>query len=103
MYGRSITESGHFYLQNRKGLYPGYPDLKIKKLVLTEAVIDAASLGQMENLLENYAVLSLYGTNGSNDRTPSGDFGMHPPGGNYFCHWMEMKLGEKRRKIIVAS
>ena len=64
MYGRSITESGHFYLQNRKGLYPGYPDLKIKKLVLTEAVIDAASLLQMENLLEDYAVLSLFGTNG---------------------------------------
>ena len=64
MYGRSIAEGGHFYLQNRKGLYPGYPDLKIKKLVFTEAVIDAASLLQMENLLENYAVLSLFGTNG---------------------------------------
>lgn len=64
MYGRSIGESGHYYLQNRKGLYPSYPDVSIKKLVLTESVIDAASLLQMENLLENYAVLSLYGTNG---------------------------------------
>jgi DNA primase len=63
-YGRSTIAEGHYYLQNRRGLYPGYPDLKIKKLVLTESVIDAASLLQLESLLENYAILSLYGTNG---------------------------------------
>ena len=63
-YGRSVKSDGHYYLQNRRGLYPSYPDVKTKCLVLTESVIDAASLLQLELPLENYAVLSLYGTNG---------------------------------------
>jgi DNA primase len=70
LYGRSITnneESRHFYLQNRNGLYPGYPSLQTKKLILTESIIDAASLLQQEAIKSNYTILSLYGTNGLTD------------------------------------
>ncbi len=63
LYGRSIKESNHFYLQNRKGLYPGYPKESTKRLVLTESVIDAGSLLQLD-FMKDYEVLSLYGTNG---------------------------------------
>lgn len=67
LYGRSTThneESKHFYLHNREGLYPGYPELETKKLILTESVIDAASLLQQKQITEQYSVLALYGTNG---------------------------------------
>jgi DNA primase len=70
LYGRSITnneESQHFYLSNREGLYPGYPSLQTKKLILTESIIDAASLLQQEAIKSNYSILSLYGTNGLTD------------------------------------
>jgi DNA primase catalytic core len=75
-YGRSIiippsgkTEgaSRHFYLQNRSGLYPGYPSLQTKQLILTESIIDAASLLQQKEIASQYCVLSLYGTNGLTD------------------------------------
>jgi DNA primase catalytic core len=67
LYGRSITndeDSRHFYLPNRKGLYPGYPNATTTKLIITESIIDAASLLQQEAISEQYAVLALYGTNG---------------------------------------
>ena len=67
LYGRSITnneENRHFYLQNREGLYPGYPKLTTTKLILTESIIDAASLLQQEQIKTAYEILSLYGTNG---------------------------------------
>lgn len=67
LYGRSTTndkEQRHFYLQNREGLYPGYPALTTKKLILTESIIDAASLLQQKEITKQYNVLSLYGTNG---------------------------------------
>lgn len=54
----------HFYLKNRKGLYPGYPVADTKKLILTESIIDAASLLQIHGLTEQYSVLACYGTNG---------------------------------------
>jgi len=63
LYFRSTAndmEQRHFYLKNRQGLYPGYPPAETKKLILTESVIDAASLGQ----LTGYSILALYGTNG---------------------------------------
>lgn len=47
IYGRSIKEgshSKHFYLKNRTGLYPGYPSMETNTLILTEAIIDAATL-----------------------------------------------------------
>ena len=70
LYGRSITndsDSRHFYLNNRSGLYPGYPSLQTKGLILVESIIDAASLLQQEAIKTNYEILSLYGTNGLTD------------------------------------
>lgn len=57
-------ESKHFYLKNRKGLYPNYPEPNTKKLILTESIIDGASLLQNETITKEYAVLACYGTNG---------------------------------------
>lgn len=54
----------HYYLKNRTGLYPGYPNPDTKKLILTEAIIDAASLLQIEEIKSNYTILACYGTNG---------------------------------------
>ncbi|MDD2794013.1 MAG: toprim domain-containing protein [Sediminibacterium sp.] len=67
LYGRSITnneDSRHFYLTNREGLYPGYPKLTTTRLIVTESIIDAASLLQQPTIKEQYTVLALYGTNG---------------------------------------
>ena len=69
LYGRGISEnrngSGkHYYLKNRTGLYPGYPDPESKTLILTEAVIDAATLLQIPEIANAYEILSCYGTNG---------------------------------------
>ena len=57
LYGRRITESSgynieygrHYYSENRKGLYPSYPPQDTQTLIITEAIIDAASLIQIEN------------------------------------------------------
>jgi DNA primase len=69
LYGRGIKENRdgtgkHFYLKNRRGLYPGYPDRKAKRLILTEAVIDAATLLQIPEITHHYEILAFYGTNG---------------------------------------
>lgn len=67
LYGRSITndkDSRHFYLQNREGLYPAYPKLTTKILILTESIIDAVSLLQQGTIKTSYEILALYGTNG---------------------------------------
>lgn len=67
LYFRSTAESTkarHFYLKDRQGLYPGYPSAKASKLILTESVIDAATLLQQEAVTKDYQVLALYGTNG---------------------------------------
>lgn len=62
IYGRSTSANPkvrHFYLQgDLKGLYPGYPKSDITKLILTESIIDAASLIQHQDI----PVLALYGT-----------------------------------------
>ena len=57
----------HFYLKNRQGLYPNYPNPDTKKLLLTEAIIDTASLLQIDKIKENYTLLTCYGTNGLNE------------------------------------
>lgn len=57
-------KSRHFYLKDRKGLYPNYPRPTTKKLILTEAIIDTASLLQIESITKEYEILSCYGTNG---------------------------------------
>jgi DNA primase catalytic core len=70
LYFRSTLDkeyAKHFYLKNRQGLYPNYPKPETKKLILTEAIIDAASLLQIDEITNNYSVLACYGTNGLND------------------------------------
>ncbi|NLR59015.1 toprim domain-containing protein [Chitinophaga polysaccharea] len=67
LYGRSISnneEQRHFYLTGRSGLYPCYPTPAATRLILTESVIDAASLLQQAEISTAYEVLALYGTNG---------------------------------------
>jgi len=59
--------SRHFYLKDRQGLYPRYPKPGTTKLILTEAIIDAATLIQREQITSQYEILSLYGTNGLTD------------------------------------
>ncbi len=57
----------HFYLKDRQGLYPRYPVPDTQKLILTESVIDAATLLQEPAISGQYSVLALYGTNGLTD------------------------------------
>jgi DNA primase len=72
LYGRRITESKgyaleygkHYYSENRSGLYPNYPDPQTKTLIITEAIIDAATLLQISEITPQYTILSAYGTNG---------------------------------------
>ena len=69
-YFRAIVENKngkHFYLKNRSGIYPSYPKKEIKKLILTEAIIDCASLLQIKEIRDNYSLISCFGTNGLND------------------------------------
>lgn len=74
LYFRSIFETNgntdqarHFYLKDRQGLYPAYPEPGTTKLILTEAIIDAASLLQIDEITKEYGILALYGTNGLTD------------------------------------
>lgn len=70
LYFRSTLEkkdSKHFYLKNRKGLYPNYPEPNTKRLILTESIIDAASLLQIQEISDNYSIIACFGTNGLND------------------------------------
>jgi DNA primase catalytic core len=72
LYGRGIKEykngSGkHFYLKNRTGLYPEHPNPETIRLILTEAIIDAATLLQIKEITSEYGILSCYGTNGLTD------------------------------------
>lgn len=61
---RAGGEAKHFYLKDRTGLYPHYPNTHTKKLILTEAIIDAASLLMDDAITNQYEILSAYGTNG---------------------------------------
>lgn len=70
LYFRSTLDdkkARHFYLKNRFGIYPEYPKKATKKLILVEAIIDAASLLQIETLAKQYEILSCFGTNGLNE------------------------------------
>ncbi len=62
--GKPSTVGRHYYLKDRQGLYPGYPKPGTRKLILTEAIIDAATLARLEDQVRDYEILSLYGTNG---------------------------------------
>ena len=54
----------HFYLKGREGLYPKYPPAETKKLILTESIIDAATMEAHGGIKRDMSVLALYGTNG---------------------------------------
>ncbi len=67
LYFRSIlpnTGNRHFYLKNRTGLYPEQPKPEIKSLILTESIIDAATLLQYPEITNKHNILALFGTNG---------------------------------------
>lgn len=67
LYFRSTTndkDQRHFYLKDREGLYPAYPDPETKTLIIAESIIDTASLLQCTDVSGNTSLLSLYGTNG---------------------------------------
>jgi DNA primase len=61
LYGRSIYGAGHYYQSGRSGLYPAYPAENTRVLLLTESIIDAATLLPLEL---DCSILALYGTNG---------------------------------------
>lgn len=75
-YGRSVNdgnpETRHFYLRQRQGLYPCHPKSGVKRLILTESIIDAASLitaglqDEDGNKINEgrLGLLACYGTNG---------------------------------------
>lgn len=72
-YGRSVqndttqspaTVGRHYYTKNRKGLYPHYPNSKTETLILTESIIDTATLLQQPEITKQHNVLACYGTNG---------------------------------------
>ena len=66
LYFRNISEGAgrHYYLRDRRGLYPKYPAASTQKLLLTESIIDAVSLLQSDQTSVGWEVLALYGTNG---------------------------------------
>jgi DNA primase len=69
LYGRRITGSTgynleygkHYYSENRSGLYPCYPNPETEILILTEAIIDAATLLQVPEITSQFTVLSCFG------------------------------------------
>ena len=68
IYGRNIqnTEKGtkHLYLKGaHQGLYPQYPSKTTQQLILTESIIDAATVLKLQEI-KDYSVLACYGTNG---------------------------------------
>src|SRR5206468_1524777 len=65
--GGASHASRHFYLKESTGLYPGYPKPATIKLIITESIIDAASLLQIESVTKEYNILAAYGTNRLND------------------------------------
>ncbi|WP_199155871.1 hypothetical protein, partial [Chromobacterium sp. ASV23] len=50
----NTQDQKHFYLKDRKGLYPGYPATTTERLILTEAIIDAATLLQQPDITRDY-------------------------------------------------
>jgi len=71
LYARSViakaeAETGkHFYLNgHHQGIYPNYPKPDTKKLILTECIIDCATLQQHETIGKEYGLIALFGVNG---------------------------------------
>ena len=71
LYFRSILKDKkqrHFYLRDRQGLYPYYPKPNTKKLILTESIIDGASLLPIleKPPFGGWGLIACFGTNGLN-------------------------------------
>ncbi len=81
LYGRSINNNSnakHYYTAGQQGLYPEYPSAdghspkpETKTLILTESIIDAATLLQSsiinppaDGQVNKYSILACYGING---------------------------------------
>ena len=65
LYGRHTAKDKHVYPPGpHKGVYPCWPEDPAKPLILTESIIDAATLWQLPKIREKYNVLALYGSNG---------------------------------------
>lgn len=65
-YARSMYDnksSKHYYLRDSEGLYPAYPAYNTKHLLITECVIDAATLIQQAEINSQFTLLAAYGTN----------------------------------------
>ena len=69
--GHALEYGKHYYSENRSGLYPNYPPQETQTLIITEAIIDAATLALMKELknegnegIKNVSILAAYGTNG---------------------------------------
>ena len=60
----AVPPGKHYYTKGRHGLYPGYPNVTTEKLILTESIIDAATLLQLPEIAKQYEILACYGTNG---------------------------------------
>ncbi len=56
-------QAKHFYLKNSTGIYPHYPHPAIKTLIITESIIDAASLLQLDFIYPKYGILAAFGSN----------------------------------------
>lgn len=67
LYGRCIDESKeskHRYLPGKhQGIYPHYPKTETEKLIITECIIDCATLLQIPEITSKYELMSCYGTN----------------------------------------
>ena len=65
-YARSIYDtkhSKHYYMRDSEGLFPAYPMFNTKHLLITESVIDAATLLQHTEINSQFTILAAYGTN----------------------------------------
>jgi DNA primase len=65
-YARSIYDtknSKHYYMRDSEGLFPSYPSANTTHLLISECVIDAATLLQHNQINVQFTILSAYGTN----------------------------------------
>lgn len=61
----SISSGKHFYLNGQhQGIYPHYPHPDTRKLILTECIIDCATLQGYEAISKEYSLIALFGVNG---------------------------------------
>ncbi|MCA6437452.1 MAG: toprim domain-containing protein [Bacteroidetes bacterium] len=65
-YARSVNDmknNKHYYLKDSEGLFPCYPKHNTKSLLITESIIDAATLQQLTEITSQFTILAAYGTN----------------------------------------